>query len=59
MKKVLMTVFVVLLNVTFLCIPADAQVEKLEHSSAQDLLIKSEVETAISMLQAIFVKHQQ
>ena len=26
---------------------------------AQDLLIKSEVETAVSMLQAIYTKHQQ
>lgn len=28
-------------------------------SSAQDLIIKSEVETAISMLQTIFSKHQK
>lgn len=30
-----------------------------KRASAQDLLIKSEAETAISMLQAIFVRHQQ
>ncbi|MCK4466733.1 MAG: cache domain-containing protein [Desulfobacterales bacterium] len=59
MKRALMTVFVVLLNVTFLCLPAGTQAGKLENSSAQDLLIKSEVETAVSMLQAIFTKHQQ
>jgi len=59
MKRALMTVFVVLLNVAFFCLPAGAQAEKLENSSAQDLLIKSEVETAVSMLQAIFTKHQQ
>ena len=34
-----------------------AQVEELENSS-QDMLIKSEVETAVSMLRAIFVKHE-
>ncbi len=54
-----MTVFVVFLNVAFLSLPTSAEAEKLETSSAQDLLIKSEVETAVSMLQAIFTKHQQ
>lgn len=59
MKRTLMTVFVVLLNAAFLFLPAGAQAEKQDNSSAQDLLIKSEVETAVSMLQAIFTKHQQ
>ncbi len=51
MKMVLMAV----LSVAGLCLPAGAQ----HKSSAQDLLIKSEVETAVSMLQAISKKHQQ
>ena len=59
MKRILMTIPVVLLNVAVLCLPASAQAGKLENSSTQDLLIKSEVETAVSMLQAIFTKHQQ
>jgi len=59
MKKIVVTVFVVLLSMAFLCTPASAQAGKLENSSAQDLLIKSEVETAVSMLQAIFTNHQQ
>jgi len=59
MKRTLIMVFVVLLNVAFLCPPASAQGGKLENSSTQDLLIKSEVETAVSMLQAIFTKHKQ
>ena len=59
MKKILMTLFVIFLNVMFLSLPVDAQAEKLKNSSAQDLLIKSEVETAVSMLQAIFTKHQE
>jgi len=59
MKRTLIIVFVVLLNAAFLCPPASARAGKLENSSAQDLLIKSEVETAVSMLQAIFKKHQQ
>ena len=59
MKRALITVFVVLLNVAFLFLPAGAQAGEPENSSAQDLLIKSEVETAVSMLQAIFTKHQQ
>ena len=55
--KVLVTVFLVFLSVAGLCLPASAQSEKQEHPSAQDLLVKSEVETAVSMLQAIFMKH--
>ena len=58
MKRVLMTV-VVLLSVTAFCLHAVGQGEKLEASPARDLLIKSEVETAVSMLQAIYKKHQQ
>lgn len=59
MKKVLITVLAVFLNVVFLSLPAAAQAEKLETSSAQDMLIKSEVETAVSMLQAIYTKHKK
>ncbi|MCX6985746.1 MAG: cache domain-containing protein, partial [Lentisphaerae bacterium] len=42
-----------------LCISVFAQTESPENSVEQDLLIKSQVETAVSMLQAIFTKHQQ
>lgn len=59
MKKVVIGVFAVFLNVVFLCLPASAQVEKPESSLVQDMLIKSEVETAVSMLQAIYKKHQK
>ncbi|MFH0802944.1 MAG: cache domain-containing protein [bacterium] len=59
MKKALVTILVVLLNVVALCLPAGAQPGKLEKSSAQDRLIKSQVETAVSMLQAIFTKQQR
>ncbi|WP_415406150.1 cache domain-containing protein [Sulfurovum sp. CS9] len=59
MKRVLIAVFAVFLNIAFLSLPTNAQAEKLETSSAQDMLIKNEVETAVSMLQAIFTKHQQ
>ena len=59
MKRILITVLAVFLNMAFLSLPANAQVEKLETSSAQDMLIKSEVETAVSMLQAIYTKHQE
>lgn len=55
MKRLLVTVQMVLLGMAFLCLPAKAQ----ENPSAQDVLVKSEVETAVSMLQAIFAKHQQ
>ena len=59
MKKRLLTLTVVLLSIAFLSFPAAAQPEISEIVAAQDLLIKSEVETAVSMLQAIFQKHQQ
>ncbi|MBZ0170510.1 Methyl-accepting chemotaxis protein 4 [Candidatus Methylomirabilis lanthanidiphila] len=59
MKKVLMTACVVFLSVVFLGLSAGAQSGKQEKSSAQDVLIKSEVETAVSMLRVIFIKHQQ
>jgi methyl-accepting chemotaxis protein len=57
--KVLMTALVVLLSVPALCLSAGTPSEQPENSPAQDLLIKCEVETAASMLQAIFAKHQQ
>jgi len=59
MKKILLTLIVVLLNAGFMSLPVGAQPKISEIMSAHDLLIKSEVETAVSMLQAIFTKHQQ
>lgn len=59
MKRVLMVVFVVCLQVAFLCLPAGSQAGEPGKSSSQDILIKSEVETAVSMLQAIFAQHQK
>jgi len=54
MKRVLMIVFVL-----FFYLPIGAEAEKLKTSSSQDILIKSEVETVVSMLQAIFIKHKE
>ena len=59
MKKILLTLIVVLLNAAFMSLAVGVQPETSETMSAHDLLIKSEVETAVSMLQAIFTKHQQ
>ena len=59
MKRVLMTACMVLLSVVFLGLSAGAQSAKQENASAQDVLVKSEVETAVSMLRAIFAKYQQ
>ena len=58
MKKIWISIFAVFLNILFLSLPAVAQDGKIEASSAQDMLIKNEVETAVSMLQAIYIKHQ-
>jgi signal transduction histidine kinase len=59
MKRIFMTARVVILSVSLLCLAAPAQAGTLSNSAAQDLLIRSEVETAVSMLQAIYAKHQQ
>ncbi len=52
-------ILAILLNATAFCLSAVAQDGPLKASPAQDLLIKSEVETAVSMLQAIFNKQQK
>ena len=54
-----MTVCVVLMSMAFLCPIAGAQSEKQGNTSAQDLLLRSEVETAVSMLRAISAKHER
>jgi methyl-accepting chemotaxis protein len=59
MKRVLMAVLVGILISAAFCVSAFAQSERPRNSAAQDLLIKSEVETAVSMLQAIYAKHQK
>ena len=57
MKNGLTITLVMFLYLVLFSLPIIGQVETLEDSS-QDKLIKNQVETAISMLQAIFVKHQ-
>jgi len=59
MKRMLMTVLVGFLSSAVLCVSASAQSEKQKNFAAKDLLIKSEVETAVSMLKAIYTQHQQ
>lgn len=59
MNKVLMTALSGILSSTILCGSSFAQIGRTENATAQDLLIKSEVETAVSMLQRIYAKHQQ
>jgi methyl-accepting chemotaxis protein len=59
MKRVVMIMLAGLLSATVLNAQAFAKTAKPENSSAQDMLIKSEVETAVSMLQAIQAKHQR
>jgi methyl-accepting chemotaxis protein len=56
MKKALISLLVVFCGIGIFCLSASGQTEKAKTSS-QDLLIKSEVETAVSMLQAIYAKH--
>jgi methyl-accepting chemotaxis protein len=59
MKKALMAALVCLLGAVVLNGSAFAIAEKQENFAAQDLLIRSEVETAISLLQAIYTKYQR
>jgi methyl-accepting chemotaxis protein len=58
MKRILVVVFLVLLSATALSQTAFCQ-QRAEKVSAWDLVIKSEVETAISMLETVFAKHQK
>ena len=57
MKKIIIILLSILMSTAFFSLSA-AQEDKMEEGAAQDLLIKSEVETAVSMLQAIYTKHQ-
>ena len=59
MKKVLVAVMIYFLCVGVFCLPAHAQTQGTVNIPAQDLLIKSEVETAVSMLAAIYTRHQK
>lgn len=59
MKRVLKAVPVIIFCTAVLCVPVFAQAERLESSAAQDLLIKSQVKTAVSMLRAIHAKCQR
>ena len=59
MKRRLMARFAFLLSLTVLCLSVGVRAAGGETHSPQDRLIKSEVETAISMLQAIYTKHQR
>jgi methyl-accepting chemotaxis protein len=59
MKRGWMTMLVGFVSAVVLCVSTLGQAEMSGNSAAQDLLVKSEVETAVSMLQAIYAKHQQ
>jgi methyl-accepting chemotaxis protein len=54
MKRTMTTVVAVLLGVGVFCLSADGQ----ERISPQDILVRSQVETAVSMLQAIYGKER-
>lgn len=59
MKKILMTVLVGFFCVGVFCFSVAAQTKGPTNDAAQDLLIKSEVETAVSMLAAIHARQQK
>jgi methyl-accepting chemotaxis protein len=59
MKKLVTTLLVVFLSAWVFCLYAAAQTQGPANVAAQDLLIKSEVETAVSMLGAIHAKYQR
>ncbi|MBA4389781.1 MAG: hypothetical protein C0399_02455 [Syntrophus sp. (in: bacteria)] len=58
MKRILVIMFLVFLSATVLNQTAFCQ-QKPEKTSVWDLVIKSEIETAISMLQTVYAKHQK
>ncbi len=59
MKWRLMSRLAFFLGLTVLCLSVGTQTAGGETTSSQDSLIRSEVETAVSMLQAIYAKHQK
>ncbi len=59
MKRFSAIVFAFILSGFVLCLSAHAQSGQSESLTTEDLLIKGEVETAISMLAAIYAKHQK
>jgi methyl-accepting chemotaxis protein len=59
MKRQLTTGLLVLLGVAAGGLLADPQPVPPENQASQDRLIKSQVETAVSLLQAIHAKHQK
>jgi len=59
MERVLMGIFLILSVTIVFGQVAFGQSKVGEGSSARDVMIKGEVETAISMLQTIFSKHQR
>lgn len=59
MKRTWMMAGTVLASMVLMGLSAMAQAEEKEAMSAQDVLIKSEVETAVSMLQGIFAKQRK
>jgi len=59
MKRILITVLVSFLSVIIFGLSAMAQTQGVANTATQDLLIKSEVETAVSMLAAIHARQQK
>jgi methyl-accepting chemotaxis protein len=59
MKRLFLIICAIFLSTAATCPNVDAEPVKRISSKAQDALIKSEVETAVSMLQAIYDKHQK
>jgi len=59
MKRTMMAILFIFLSFVLLCPAAWAEPGKSANTRAQDLLIKSEVETAVSMLGAISAKQQK
>lgn len=57
MKKALIIITMCFVWAPILCAPARAQTGTLVNSADRDLLIKSETQTAVSMLRAIYEKH--
>ena len=59
MKKVMIAVLIGLTSIWVFCLLAAAQTQSPANDATQDLLIKSEVETAVSMLGVINARQQR
>ena len=59
MRQIGIAAALAILLLTSWCLPVEAQPGKADAEPAQDTLVRSQVETAVSLLGALYAKHQR